>query len=99
MLLAATNIAADLYLRHFKIDVEDNLLARKQVTQVRVLKGALNTLIAVMTVAAALMTFEQAREPVRLRRHCRHRGGARGPAGAVKPDRWHKTGAHSWPIA
>jgi small-conductance mechanosensitive channel len=62
MVLTATNIAADVYLRRFDIAVSDNLLARKQVTQVRVLKGALNTLIIVVTVASGLMTFDQVRE-------------------------------------
>lgn len=62
MLVTTTNIAADLYLRRFDIGAEDNLLARKHITQVRVLKGALNTLIVIMTVAAALMTFEQVRQ-------------------------------------
>jgi hypothetical protein len=35
--IAALNIAADLYLRQFRLDVDDNLLARKHITQVRVL--------------------------------------------------------------
>jgi small-conductance mechanosensitive channel len=62
MLVAASNLAAKLYLRRFNLEAEDNLQARKQVTQVRVLSGALNTLIVVMTIAAALMTFEQVRQ-------------------------------------
>jgi small-conductance mechanosensitive channel len=62
MLVTTTNIAADLYLRRFDLEAEANLLARKHITQVRVLKGALNTLIVIMTVAAALMTFEQVRQ-------------------------------------
>jgi len=56
------NIVADLYLLRFRIDVEDNLLARKHVTQVRVLKRAVQTLIAVITIAAALMTFQPVRQ-------------------------------------
>jgi small-conductance mechanosensitive channel len=62
MLVTTTNIAADLYLRRFDLEAEANLLARKHITQVRVLKGTLNTLIIVMTVAAALMTFEHVRQ-------------------------------------
>src|SRR5439155_18045348 len=62
MVLAAVNVATELYLRRFNLDVEDNLLARKQVTQVRVLKGALNTLIVVVTLAIALMSFEAVRQ-------------------------------------
>ncbi len=62
MVLTALNIATELYLRRFKIDVEDNLHARKQVTQVRILKGAVASLITLITIAAALMTFEQVRQ-------------------------------------
>ena len=62
MVMTAVNIAADVYLRRFRIDVEDNLLARKHVTQVRVFKNALRTLVVVLTTAAALMSFEQVRE-------------------------------------
>jgi small-conductance mechanosensitive channel len=62
MVLTALNIATELYLRRFKIDVADNLHARKQVTQVRILKGAVASLISLITIAAALMTFEQVRQ-------------------------------------
>jgi hypothetical protein len=62
MVLVAVNIAADLYLHRVDVSVDDNLLARKQLTQVRVLKGTINTLIIVVTVAAALTTFEQVRQ-------------------------------------
>lgn len=62
MLLTAVNIVADLYVRRFDVSVSDNLLARKQVTQVRVLKSVINSLIVVLTVAAALMSFEQVRQ-------------------------------------
>jgi small-conductance mechanosensitive channel len=62
MLIVATNLAAELYMRRFDIEAEDNLLARKHVTQVRVLKGMLNTLLVLLTVAAALMTFDQVRQ-------------------------------------
>jgi len=62
--IAATTlrIAADLYLMRFRIDVEDNLLARKHVTQVRVLVGVLDAVIVLITVAFALMTFEAVRQ-------------------------------------
>jgi small-conductance mechanosensitive channel len=62
MAISAVNVGAVLYLRRFNIDREDNLLARKHVTQVRILKGALNTLIVVIAAAIALMTFEQVRQ-------------------------------------
>jgi hypothetical protein len=38
--ITAPTIAADLYLQQFQLDVEDNLLACKQVTPVRVLLRA-----------------------------------------------------------
>ena len=60
--IVGTKMAADVYLLRFRIDVEDNLLARKQVTQVRIFKGALQTLIVVVTIAAALMTFDVVRQ-------------------------------------
>ncbi len=37
-MLTATEIAAALYLRRYRVDVEDNLLARKHVTQARILQ-------------------------------------------------------------
>ena len=46
----------------FRIDVADNLLARKHVTQVRVLVRVLDTVIVLVTVGFALMTFETVRQ-------------------------------------
>ena len=60
--LTVLAIASDLYLLRFRIDVEDNLLARKHVTQVRLFKRALEILVTIVTVAAALMTFEPVRQ-------------------------------------
>ncbi len=60
--LTALTIAADLYLRQFRLDVEDNLLARKHVTQVRVLLRTADVLVVIVTVGAALMTFEPVRQ-------------------------------------
>ncbi len=60
--LTALNIAADLYLRQFRIDTEDNLLARKHLTQVKVLMRTVDVLVVIITVGAALMTFEPVRQ-------------------------------------
>jgi small-conductance mechanosensitive channel len=60
--LTALNIAANLYLMQFRIDIEDNLLARKHVTQVRVLVRALDTIIVLVTLGFALMTFDAVRQ-------------------------------------
>ena len=60
--LTIIDVGADLYLRNFRIDVEDNLLARKHVTQVRVLVRVLDTIIIMVTLGFALMTFEAVRQ-------------------------------------
>jgi len=59
--ITATHIVAELYLLRFRLDVADNLMARKHVTQVRVLRRVADTLLIIVTVAAALMTFEPVR--------------------------------------
>jgi small-conductance mechanosensitive channel len=58
----ALHVAGDLYLLRFRLDVEDNLLARKHVTQVRVLVRVLDVVIALVTAGLALMTFEAVRQ-------------------------------------
>ena len=60
--LTALRSASDLYLRRFRLDVEDNLLARKHVTQVRVLVRVLDAVIVLVTVGFALMTFDAVRQ-------------------------------------
>jgi small-conductance mechanosensitive channel len=60
--LVAMDIAAALYLRGFRTDVEDNLLARKHLTQIRILKRAAAILVGVVTVALALMTISSVRQ-------------------------------------
>jgi small-conductance mechanosensitive channel len=58
----ALHIWTTVYLRRFKLDAEDNLLARKHVTQTRILGWVGNTLIITVAIAAALMTFEGVRQ-------------------------------------
>lgn len=60
--IIAVQIGSQIYLRRFSLDAEDNLLARKHVTQVGILKRAADTLIVIITVAAAMMSFEQVRQ-------------------------------------
>ena len=60
--ITATHIVAELYLLRFRLDVDDNLLARKHVTQVRVLRRVVDTLLIIVTIGAALMTFEPVRQ-------------------------------------
>ncbi|RUP13614.1 MAG: mechanosensitive ion channel [Methylobacterium sp.] len=58
----ALHIATVIYLRRFKLDAEDNLLARKHFTQMRILERAGVTLVALITLSVALMTFEPVRQ-------------------------------------
>ncbi len=60
--VVAVGIGAELHLRKFRFDVEDNLLARKHVTQFRLLMRTANILIITITVAVALLSFESVRE-------------------------------------
>jgi len=60
--LTAVQIGSQVYLRRFKLDAEDNLLARKHVTQIGILKRAADTLIVILTVSVALMRFEEVRQ-------------------------------------
>ena len=60
--ITALHIAGDLYLRQFRLDVDDNLLARKHNTQVRVLMRSAEVLVVTVTFGAALMTFEPVRQ-------------------------------------
>lgn len=60
--LTVVNIGANLYLLRFRIDIEDNLLARKHVTQVRVLLRVAEVIIVLVTFGFALMTFNEVRE-------------------------------------
>jgi small-conductance mechanosensitive channel len=58
----AVETTSTLYLMRFETGSTDNLLARKHLTQVRILKRAVHTLIVVITLSAALMTFEPVRQ-------------------------------------
>jgi small-conductance mechanosensitive channel len=58
----ALDIWTSLYLRRFKLDAEDNLLARKHVTQTNILRRAAATLIVIVTIGAALMTTDGVRQ-------------------------------------
>ena len=56
------NIAIDRYVYGFKIDVADNLMARKAVTQMRIVRQAVNVMIALFTAGFALMSFDSVRQ-------------------------------------
>jgi len=59
--ITAVDMTADLYLMHFRLGVSDDLLARKHLTQVRVLTRAVDTVLILATLGAALMTFDSVR--------------------------------------
>src|SRR6266581_6919837 len=54
-------MSAARYLQNFR-DVTENLVARKQVTQVRVFKRVTDTIIVIITVSTALMTFDSVKQ-------------------------------------
>lgn len=56
--VTAVTLATDFHLRRTNIGFQSDPLARKRLTQVRVLRRVTTTLVAIMTIAAALMTFE-----------------------------------------
>jgi small-conductance mechanosensitive channel len=58
----AIDVAAALYLRRYRLDLADNLVARKHVTQVRILQRAAVVAVVIVTVALALMTISQVRQ-------------------------------------
>jgi small-conductance mechanosensitive channel len=58
----ALDIGVEIYLRRYRMDVDDNLLARKHVTQMRILQRVAKTLLMIFTVAIALMTFDSVRQ-------------------------------------
>jgi small-conductance mechanosensitive channel len=58
----ALDIGVEIYLRRYRIDVDDNLLARKHVTQMRILQRVAKTLLVIFTAAIALMTFDSVRQ-------------------------------------
>lgn len=58
----AINLAVDRHIGRFKLDVADNLLARKAVTQMRLLKRAIDSVLIILTIAFALMSFDSVRQ-------------------------------------
>jgi small-conductance mechanosensitive channel len=60
--MTASHLAGDIYIARTQGEGFDVLIARKHVTQVRVLRQIVDTIIVVATVTAALMTFEPVRQ-------------------------------------
>jgi small-conductance mechanosensitive channel len=60
--ITASHLAGDLYVARAGGEGVDILVARKHVTQVRILRQVVDTVIVVLTVSTALMTFEPVRQ-------------------------------------
>jgi small-conductance mechanosensitive channel len=58
----ALDIGVEFYLRRYSIDAADNLLARKHVTQMRILQRVAKTLLVILTAAVALMSIDSVRQ-------------------------------------
>lgn len=59
--MRVVDMSAARYLQNFR-DVTENLVARKHVTQIRVFKRVIDTIIVVIAVSSALMTFDSVRQ-------------------------------------
>lgn len=57
VVMTALEVSTTIYLRRFQIDASDNLAARKHQTQVRILRRSLRVVVAILTLAFALMTI------------------------------------------
>jgi small-conductance mechanosensitive channel len=62
VVLVAANAGADYYVGRFQIGVPDDLMARKAVTQIEVLKRIVDGLIIVIAIGFALMSFDSVRQ-------------------------------------
>ncbi|RZJ23244.1 MAG: mechanosensitive ion channel family protein, partial [Brevundimonas sp.] len=62
MAIGATDMWAIVYMRRFNMAEEDNLVARKHVTQTRILQKVAALLIALITLGLALMTIGAVRQ-------------------------------------
>jgi len=60
--MIAVDVAAALFLRRNRVDVADNLLARKHLTQIRILQRAASVMVAILTIGFALMTIGPVRQ-------------------------------------
>jgi small-conductance mechanosensitive channel len=57
-ILLATNLYTERSVRRYRFDTDDNLAARKYVTQVRVLRRVFDIIVVILTTGAVLLTFE-----------------------------------------
>jgi len=62
IVLVAANAGADYYVGRFQIGAPDDLMARKAVTQIEVLKRIVDGVIIVVAIGFALMSFDSVRQ-------------------------------------
>jgi small-conductance mechanosensitive channel len=60
--IRAVDLVAVRYLQRYRVGIEENLIARKHVTQVRVFKRVTDILIVIVTISTALMTFDSVKQ-------------------------------------
>jgi small-conductance mechanosensitive channel len=60
--IRAVDLVAGRYLQRIRGDIAENFLARKHVTQISVFKRVVDTLIIIMAISTALMTFNSVRQ-------------------------------------
>jgi small-conductance mechanosensitive channel len=60
--IRAVDLISTQYLLRYHDSIAENLLARKHVTQVRVFKRVIDTLVIVFAISASLMTFDSVRQ-------------------------------------
>ena len=58
----SVDLIAARYLQRYRVDIKENFMARKHLTQVRVFKRVIDTLLIIVAVSAALMTFDSVRQ-------------------------------------
>lgn len=57
--LVLCELGSDILLSRYRLDVEDNLQARRTITQVRILQRMVQSVVVIVTVAAVALTFRQ----------------------------------------
>ena len=60
--IVVLQLSASAYLRRYRLDADDNFLARKHNTQVRVLLRVVDGIVLLVTIGAALMTIPSVRQ-------------------------------------
>jgi small-conductance mechanosensitive channel len=60
--LATLHVASVVYARRFKLETEDNLVARRHLTQIKILERTAGIFIILLTTAIALMTLPAVRQ-------------------------------------